>query len=119
MTETSKPQGLLNRYWWVIGIAIAVAIVVVFAPNASSSPDGLEKVAEDGEFAHAGEDARYEWLPDYSIPGIENEDLSTVLSGIIGVGIMVALVGGVAYVLTRVRRMREGDDGSRQVPGAG
>lgn len=119
MSETPQQQSIFTRYWWVSGIVIALAVVFVLAPNASSNPDGLEKVAEDKEFAESGEDPGYEWLPDYSIPGIESEYWSTVLSGAIGVGIMVALVAGLAFVLTRVRRMRAGDGGTRPVSGAG
>lgn len=108
MTTTPRQQSVLGKYWWVGGIAIALAIVFVLAPNASSDPDGLEKVAEDNEFIDEGEDPGYEWLPDYSIPGVENEYWSTVLSGVIGVGIMVVVVGGLAFGLTRVRRTRTG-----------
>jgi cobalt/nickel transport protein len=111
MTETPRKQSIFSRYWWVSGIVIALAIVFVLAPNASSHPDGLERVADDEQFIAEGEDNGYEWLPDYSIPGIDNEYWSTVLSGAIGVGIMVVLVGGVAFALTRVRRIRAGTAG--------
>lgn len=111
MTDASPSPSIFARYWWVGGIVIALAIVFLLAPNASSNPDGLERVADDNEFSEQGEDNGYEWLPDYSIPGIENEYWSTVLSGAIGVGIMVLVVGGVAFALTRVRRTRTGAAG--------
>jgi hypothetical protein len=108
MATAPRQQSLFGKYWWISGIVIALAIVFVLAPNASSHPDGLEKVAEDKEFIDEGEDPGYEWLPDYTIPGVENEYWSTVLSGAIGVGIMVVVVGGIAFGLTRVRRIRAG-----------
>jgi cobalt/nickel transport protein len=111
VTEAPRKQSIFARYWWVSGIVIALAMVFVLAPNASSDPDGLERVADDKEFIDQGEDNGYEWLPDYSIPGIENEYWSTVLSGAIGVAIMVLVVGGVAFALTRVRRTRTGAAG--------
>jgi hypothetical protein len=119
MTEQPQQQSIFARYWWVSGIAVALLMVFVLAPNASSHPDGLEKVAEDKEFIGEGEDPGYEWLPDYTIPGIENEYWSTVISGAIGVGILVVVGGGIAFALTRVRRLREDADGTRQVSGAG
>ena len=108
MTEAPRKQSFFGKYWWLSGIVIALVMVFVLAPNASSHPDGLNKVAEDKGFASQEEPSRYEWLPNYSIPGVESEYWSTVLSGAIGVGIMVVVVGGVAYGLTRVRRMRDG-----------
>jgi hypothetical protein len=119
VTEAPQQQSIFARYWWVSGIVVALLVVFILAPAASSDPDGLEKVAEDKEFIGEGEDPGYEWLPDYTIPGIDNEYWSTVLSGAIGVGIMVALVAGIAFALTRIRRMRGGDNGTRQVSGAG
>ncbi|MPZ23746.1 MAG: cobalamin biosynthesis protein CbiM, partial [Dehalococcoidia bacterium] len=62
----------------VVGLAIAVA-VALFSPLASSHPDGLERVAEDKEFIETAEDSPYEIIPDYTFPGVDNEDLSTVL----------------------------------------
>ena len=108
MATEPRRQSVFGKYWWVSGIVIALAIVFVLAPNASSNPDGLEKVAEDKEFIDEGEDPGYRWLPDYTTPGVDNEYWSTVLSGAIGVGIMVAVVGGIAFGLSRVRRMRTG-----------
>ena len=51
---------------------------------ASSSPDGLEKVAEDKNFL---ESAVSHWpglIPDYAMPGVNQEWLATALAGLGG-----------------------------------
>lgn len=82
----------------VIGLALA-ALVAIASPLASSDPDGLEKVAEDKEFAGHAEDSSYNIIPDYAFPGIENEAVATILSGLIGVAIVAALGFGVAFLM--------------------
>ncbi|KAA0238228.1 MAG: PDGLE domain-containing protein [Dehalococcoidia bacterium] len=90
----------LRRYWWVAGVAIAALVVVILAPLASSHPDGLERVAEDKEFLDTAKGARWEWLPDYSVPGLSG-DASTVLAGLIGVAIVFALMVLAGRMLSR------------------
>lgn len=106
---------MAHKYWWITGIFIAMVVVVVLAPAASSDPDGMEKVAVDEGFIDEGEDPRYEWLPDYTVPGIENEYWSTVVSGIIGVGIMFAVLVLLGWGLSAIKRSR-GGGASRPVP---
>ena len=84
------------------GLAVALLVVLVLAPNASSSPDGLERVAQDQGFAEGAEGARFELLPDYTIPGVGNEAASTILSGVIG----VLVVAGITLLAVRVLRAR-------------
>ncbi|MEX2081600.1 MAG: PDGLE domain-containing protein [Dehalococcoidia bacterium] len=87
-----KPQTLWRRYGWVaVGLVAACAIVFVLAPAASSDPDGLDRVSDDHGFAESAEESRYEWLPDYSVPGVGNEYTSLILAGLIGVGVVFAL----------------------------
>lgn len=82
-----------------VGLVLAL-IVVVFSPLASSHPDGLERVAEDHDFLDAAEGPIYEILPDYTIPVIDNEAMTTILAGALG----VLIVSGVGYAVTRVNR---------------
>ncbi|MYE46006.1 MAG: hypothetical protein F4X25_04515 [Chloroflexi bacterium] len=88
------------------GIAVALLVVFVLAPNASAQPDGLERVAEDEGFADRAQDAPYSLLPDYSIPGVEDEAISTALSGLIGVLVVaaIALLAGRALRSRATRR---------------
>lgn len=67
------------------GLAASVLLVLCVAPFASSSPDGLEKVAQDqGVSAAAQAPAWRAPLPDYEVPGVRRKGLSTALAGAIG-----------------------------------
>jgi hypothetical protein len=98
-----------NRRNWTILIAVGLGLallITLFSPFASSNPDGLEKVAEDKEFLHTAEDSGYEIIPDYTFPGVENERLATILSGIVGVLIVAAIGLGVGYGMRALARSR-------------
>ena len=84
-----------------VGVAVVVGIVLL-APLASSDPDGLLRVAADSGFIEAAEDSRYEILPGYSIPGVDNRAVSTVLAGLVG----IVLVGGAVLILAQSRKSR-------------
>ena len=96
-----KARRGIGRWWWVVGLAIAAAVVIVLAPLASSDPDGLERVAGDQGFLETARDAVYSIIPDYTIPGIDG-NVSTILAGLIG----VVLVFGLMIVLGRVLARR-------------
>ncbi|MEX0783146.1 MAG: PDGLE domain-containing protein [Dehalococcoidia bacterium] len=98
-----ESRSLLRRYWWVAGLVIAVVVVFFAVPFASSDPDGLEKVAEDKEFVTEAEDNGYEWLPDYSVPGVENERVSGILAGVIGLVVVFLLMVGFGRLVARRR----------------
>lgn len=105
MTETTSSKSFLQRWWWVIaGLVIACAVVLVLAPAASSDPDGLDRVSEDEAFSEKGEDPAYEWLPDYTVPGIDDEYASLIVAGLIGVGITFAVTLGFGAVLRASRK---------------
>ena len=95
-----------NKTWWMVGLGIALAVTLV-APLASVWPDGLERVAEDRGFIDLEEEPSYEIIPDYVLPGLQNESLATILAGMVGVLIVfgVALVAGYA-----LRGRRSGGD---------
>lgn len=98
-----------NRRNWTILIAAGVGLallITLFSPFASSNPDGLEKVAEDKEFLDTAKDPGYEIIPDYTFPGVENERLATILSGIVGVLIVAAIGLGVGYGMRALARSR-------------
>jgi cobalt/nickel transport protein len=83
----------------MVGLLIALVIGVFLSPFASSSPDGLERVAEDkGFIERALESSLPSIIPDYAFPGIESEKLATSLAGLVG----VVLTFGVAVVIGRV-----------------
>ena len=100
------PSGAtVGRAWWLVGLLIALALVLL-APLASSSPDGLERVAEDQGFIDAAQDARFEIISDYLFPGVENETAATILAGLLGTVIVFGIGFGVAYLIASLRRSR-------------
>lgn len=80
---------------------IAVLIVVLAAFFASSSPDGLEKVAENQGFVDKAEENVIDVpAPDYLFPGIANETFATILAGISG----VLLILGTSFVIVKTKK---------------
>ena len=68
---------------------ILILLLSLVTPFASSSPDGLESVAE--EFGFTQTDGVVLLLEDYGINAINNNFLSTVLSALLGVTVVTAL----------------------------
>jgi hypothetical protein len=87
---------------WV-GIAAAIVLAGVVSFYASSSPDGLEKVATDKGFIDSAEDSDVADLPlaDYGTTGVDNERLSVGIAGVIGVFVTFALAGGLFWLVAR------------------
>lgn len=88
--------------WWHIGLLIALAVALL-SPLASSSPDGLEKVAEDEGFIETAKEAPYQLIGDYLFPGIGNQTVATILAGIIGTIIIFGLSYGLAKGVRKLR----------------
>jgi hypothetical protein len=93
------------RWFTVLALAVAVALGAAFAPFASSSPDGLEKVAEQKGFLGEGRLAEVQErapVPDYAFPGIRDARLATAAAGFVGtLGVFVLGAGVVALVRRR------------------
>jgi hypothetical protein len=99
----------MRARWWVVGYAIAVGVALL-SPLASGEPDGLERVATDHGYIDQAEDPSYSIIPDYAMPGIENEAVATIVAGIVGVTIMFGLLYGLSWLMVRssARRRRTG-----------
>ncbi len=71
----------------IAGFVASLFLAGVVSFYASSSPDGLEKVAQDIGFSEtAKENTNADGiLADYGVKGVENERLSTGAAGVIGV----------------------------------
>jgi cobalt/nickel transport system permease protein len=89
----------------IAGLVVAVALATFASPFASSSPDGLEKVAADkaldsevAEHALAGGP-----LADYAVEGVDHDRVGTGLAGLIGVAVTFAVGFGLFAVIKRVR----------------
>jgi hypothetical protein len=94
------------RLFIIVALALAVGLGTAISPFSSSSPDGLERVADDKAFLEAGKLASIQEdapVPDYAFPGVENERLATGLAGFTGTLIVFGLGSGVA-ALARGRR---------------
>jgi cobalt/nickel transport system permease protein len=87
---------------WLGGLLIAVLLAVA-SPLASAHPDGLEWVAEQLGFDERAQSAPFQIIPDYVVPGVANEQLATILSGVIG----LLIVLGVALLVGYLRRKRQ------------
>ncbi|MFC1846901.1 PDGLE domain-containing protein [Chloroflexota bacterium] len=88
----------MKKKWWLIAFAFCLLLATI-SPLASSSPDGLEKVAEDQGFIDVAQGAPFEIVADYVFPGIENEALATILAGWLGVILLFLLAYGLAWLI--------------------
>lgn len=92
----------MRRHWWLIGLGAAV-LVAILSPLASVHPDGLERVAEDLGFIDSAAEPGFGVIPDYVFPGVANENLATILAGLVGTALLFLLMWGVAHLLARKR----------------
>jgi cobalt/nickel transport protein len=90
--------------WIWIGLGVSLLLAIFLSPFASSSPDGLERVAEMKGFKEKGEAWKF-WkhapLPDYALPWIKNEKVSTALSGLLGTLAIFLIALGAGKLLRR------------------
>ncbi len=97
LLKIGQPQPAGGRVVLVVGFLLAVGLAVL-SPLASAHPDGLEWVAQQQGFLQVAQPPLFEVIPDYVVPGISNETLATILAGVIGVVIVLALSLGMAYL---------------------
>ncbi len=95
----AEPKG--GKAIWIGGLVLA-AFLAILSPLASAHPDGLEWVAEQNGFLDAVREPIFKLVPDYIFPGISNQNLATIVAGILG----VLLVFGVALGVAFLRRSR-------------
>lgn len=100
----TRRNGLL-----LAGLLVSLLLAGLVSGFASSSPDGLEKVAEEQGFAQTAQDSALADSPlaDYGVAGVEDERLSTGLAGVVGVGVTFAFGLG---LFALVRRGRSTDE---------
>lgn len=92
-----------GRWWWLVGLAIAAAVVIVLVPLASGDPDGLESVAGQQGWLGAARDALFSVIPDYAVPGIDDPALAKVVAGLVGVALVFLVMVGLGRLLRRPR----------------
>jgi PDGLE domain len=93
------------RMFVVGGLLVAIGLAMLVSGFASSSPDGLNKVAEDHGIAAKARQHLFENGPlaGYAVKGVGNDRLGTAISGLIGVLVTFG-VGMVLFALIRVLR---------------
>lgn len=108
----TAPRRVSTRTVVVTGLLIALVLAGLVSFYASSSPDGLEYVAEQQGFADT---ARQQPGPagspmaDYATRGVEDDRASSALAGITGTVLVLGLAGGSAWLLRRRRTEPAGD----------
>jgi cobalt/nickel transport protein len=107
-----------KRLGWFLagGLLVALLLAGVVSSFASGSPDGLDATAREGcTFSADGEitggtcmlreEQEHQLadspLADYGIKGINNEYVSTGVSGVLGVLVTFAVGGGVFWLVRR------------------
>ncbi|WP_432156945.1 MULTISPECIES: energy-coupling factor ABC transporter permease [unclassified Streptomyces] len=98
-----------RRALWVTGLVTSLVLAGFVSYYASSSPDGLEKVAADQGIdqkaeEHANADSP---LADYGVKDVDDARLSGGLAGVIGVGTTV-VAGSAVFWAVRRRRAQDG-----------
>jgi len=94
-----------NNKWWLFAFLFCM-LLATLSPLASSSPDGLERVAEDKSFLDMASSSPFAVIADYVFPGIHNEVLATMLAGWIGTALVFGLAYSVTWLITRARRVK-------------
>jgi PDGLE domain-containing protein len=105
------------RLFLLAGLLVTAGLALVVSGFASSSPDGLEKVAGDKGFLATARDHLLADGPlaDYAVRGVANQRLSTGLSGLVGVLVTFGL-GLALFALVRVVRSRNGGSEPKRAP---
>jgi hypothetical protein len=88
----------------VAALALAVGLGTAVSPFASSSPDGLERVAAEEGFSDRGQLGPIQErapAPDYAFPGIGNERVATGVAGFVGTLAVFAIGAGLTWSLRR------------------
>ncbi len=105
LNERESGNRFARRSVWALvgaGLTVAISLAIFGSPFASSSPDGLEKVAADKGFLQSSSAEKTVWtkapFPDYQVGGIRTEKVSTGLAGLIG----TVLVFGLGFALIKV-----------------
>jgi len=95
-----------NKHFLMAGLGVSLLLAIFLSPFASSSPDGLERVAEDKGFLEKAEEPgvtiwKHSPMPDYAFPGFGHEGLATAMAGLFGTAGVFALTYGLFGLLKK------------------
>ena len=99
----------------IVGMLSSAVVAGGAALFASSSPDGLESVAESQGFAETAEDSANAVSPlaDYGFAGVEDEQAGFGISAVIGLTLTLGLGLGLFMLLTARRKPTAPESGPR------
>lgn len=103
-TAEATPRRKASTKVFVVGaLLVTLLLAGLVSYYASSSPDGLNKVAADHGLADKQKDSATASSPlaDYSTKDVGNERLSGGLAGVAGVAVVLVIAGGIAFVVRR------------------
>jgi cobalt/nickel transport protein len=109
---------MTTRTLVAVGLVVSLLVAGLASYVASSSPDGLQYVAERVGFADSAEDSATAGSPlsGYQVRGVEDDALSGGLAGVAGSLIVLLLTAGLTVAVRR--RARPGEDArTRSGPG--
>lgn len=94
---------MTTKRFALVAVVVTLLVAGVLSFYASSSPDGLEHVAETKGFSQTETEHHTENGPlaGYDAKGVSSPHLSKGLAGVIGVAATGALMGGLVLVLRR------------------
>jgi hypothetical protein len=93
-----------TKVFVIVALAVAVGLGSAVSPFASSSPDGLQKVAAQKSFLDQGRSHAVQKdapIGNYAFPGIDDPRIATGVAGFVGVLFVFAFGYGLAFVLRR------------------
>lgn len=95
-----------NKRTFLVGLLVTIVVAVVIAQFASSSPDGLEYVAEEQGIADNATDHDLAGSPlaDYGENISDSGGLNTAVAGLLGVLVTLGVGYGVFWLARRTNK---------------
>jgi cobalt/nickel transport protein len=99
-------KAMTSKKFYVGGLLVSLLLAGGVSFYASSSPDGLEKVAEEIGFIETAKDPATAGsaLADYGVAGVENERASVGIAGVLGVIATGAVATGLFMYLGKRKK---------------
>lgn len=87
----------------LLGLILSVVVAVVVSQFASSSPDGLEYVADNQGFTDTADDHAFADSPlaDYGSGVTDTDWVGTAVAGLVGVAVTFGVVYGLFWITRR------------------
>lgn len=102
-TTAGRPVKRSTKRFFAAFLLVSLVLAGIVSYYASSSPDGLEKVAADKGIDSKEKDHSLKDSPfsDYGVKGVDDSRLSGGLAGVVGVGAVLLVGGGLFWAVRR------------------